>query len=261
MVTDSSDIGGGAVIFQWQSLDPEQLVHVFATQGINQDGTLKTNYPHSFHLVPLGNWNWKWSDTRKKYHIWELEMLSGVLTLAANYRFIAGLPIVWLTDNGALTHFLDQEPPLNRRQRRWYVYLSQFPIKIFHLPGKKNELTDYLSRDLVEKALGCEFDQIAKQAFTRMDAQLDPFMDTIFTISTNLTFCANHYLDSELKEIWEQLEPHLTKEIDGWKFFRNETTLFRETRILVPMENYPKFCCIHMTPIITQELCEQFYAS
>ena len=115
MITDSSDIGGGATLFQWQTLEHEQVPHgLYKTTGLNPDGTIKHDYPSHFYLAPLGNWNWKWSPTRQKYHIWELETLSGVLTLAANFRIVAGLPLIWLTDNEALTKFLDQEPPLNK---------------------------------------------------------------------------------------------------------------------------------------------------
>ena len=146
IVTDASDVGGGATLFQWQTLEQEQIPHgLDKTTGLKPDGTIKHDYPSHFYLVPLGNWNWKWSPTRQKYHIWELEILSGVLTLAANFRIVAGLILIWLSDNEALSKFLDQEPPLNKRQRRWFVYLSHFPLKIYHLPGAKNEFTDYIA--------------------------------------------------------------------------------------------------------------------
>jgi len=235
MITDASDVGGGATLFQWQTLESEQIpIGAYPTTGINPDGTMKSDHPPTHFLVPLGNWNWKWSETRQKYHIWELEMLSGVLTLAANFRIVAGLPLVWLTDNEALSKFLDQEPPLNKRQRRWFVYLSQFPMKIFHLPGAKNELTDYMSRELAENAVGCPLDDLAKQAFTRMDAQLDLCLDTIFTLSAIVKICAEDYTTSELADLWNQLVPNMSKRIDGWLYFRTEQRLFRETKILVP---------------------------
>ena len=134
----ASNVGGGTTLFQWQTLEQEQVPHgLYKTTGLNPDGTIKHDDPCTNTTTPG-----KWSPTRQKYHIWELETLSGVLTLAANFRIVAGLPLIWLTDNEALTKFLDQEPPLNKRQRRWFVYLSQFPLKIYHLPGAKNELTE-----------------------------------------------------------------------------------------------------------------------
>ena len=65
MVTDSSNIGGGSTIFQWQALDPQQIPEQFGTFGVAQDRTFKHNYPDNFRLVPLGHYNWKWNDTQK----------------------------------------------------------------------------------------------------------------------------------------------------------------------------------------------------
>jgi putative transposase len=236
LVTDASDVGGGAVIFQWQTLESEQLARLnqFKTTGINPDGTFKSDHPPDHYLVPLGNWNWKWSETRAKYHIWELEMLAGVLALAANYRIVAGKPIVWMTDNEALTKFLDQEPPVNKRQRRWYVYLSQFPLKIHHLAGAKNELADYMSRELVEHTIGCPLDHLAKEAFARMDAQLDLCLNQVLSLTQIMDFEPDMYQTSELAELWNQLTPHVSQRIDGWLYYRTDTKLYREMKALVP---------------------------
>ena len=46
MVVDASDVGGGAVLMQWQTPDPLQVA-VFATKGINPDGSMRHNYPSS----------------------------------------------------------------------------------------------------------------------------------------------------------------------------------------------------------------------
>ena len=48
MVTDASDIGGGAVLMQWQCLDPLQVHDIFSTKGVLPDGSLKSDYPHPF---------------------------------------------------------------------------------------------------------------------------------------------------------------------------------------------------------------------
>ena len=145
MITDSSDLGGGSTIFQWQTLSKDQIPEKYCTSGANPDGIFKHKFSDVFRLVPLGHWNWKWSEARQKYHSWEQEILSGVLTLASQSRMVSHLPIVWFTDNEAATSFLDKEPPLNKRLRRMYVFLSQLKLKIFHLPGLKNELCDFFS--------------------------------------------------------------------------------------------------------------------
>ena len=53
-------------------------------------------------------------------------MLGGVLTLASQTRIVGHLPIIWFTDNDALTSFLDKEPPLNKRQRRFTLFWVNF---------------------------------------------------------------------------------------------------------------------------------------
>jgi len=112
------------------------------------------------------------------------------------------------------------------------------PISTENLPSlrPKNELTDFLSRELVEKVVGCPFDDLAKSAFSRMDAQLEFCLDTIFTVSAQTKFSAQDYIDSELFEIWEALKPHVAKTIDDYRYYRTDSTLFRETKILIPME-------------------------
>ena len=57
MITDSSNIGGGSTMFQWQKLDGKQIPEKFTISGINVDGTFKHNFPEDCRLVPLGHWN------------------------------------------------------------------------------------------------------------------------------------------------------------------------------------------------------------
>ena len=57
LVTDASDVGGGASIFQWQSVHKEESHVNFATTGVKPDETFKHEYPENFRLVLLGHWN------------------------------------------------------------------------------------------------------------------------------------------------------------------------------------------------------------
>ena len=132
LITDSSNIGGGSSIFQWQTLDPGQIQEKYKTFGVNVDGSFKHDYPENFRLVPLGNWNWKWNDTRKKYHSWEQELLACVLTLASQQRIVGSLPIVWFTDNEAITSFFGQNTILECEIAKSIsfpesVFLESFP--------------------------------------------------------------------------------------------------------------------------------------
>ena len=52
--------------------------------------------------------------------------------------------IIYL-DHKNLTYFRTAQK-LNRRQARWSLLLSEFDIKLIHLPGNKMILSDTLSR-------------------------------------------------------------------------------------------------------------------
>ena len=53
IITDASDVGGGATVFQWQSLDPQDIPTKFATSGVKTDGTFLHNYAKISDWSPL----------------------------------------------------------------------------------------------------------------------------------------------------------------------------------------------------------------
>ena len=72
VITDSSDIGGGGSLFQWQKLTREENEAIESVLGVNRDCMLRHNFEETFHLVPLGYFNWKWSPTRRNYATYEI---------------------------------------------------------------------------------------------------------------------------------------------------------------------------------------------
>ena len=112
-MTVASDYQGGATIFQWQHVESEVFDLMdpppcdFCTQGVKQDGSLIHTSPLNYHLIPLGHFSWKWNETRSRYHTYEKELLSGILTISTNFRALASLPVVWFCDNQATRSFLD----------------------------------------------------------------------------------------------------------------------------------------------------------
>ena len=38
-------------------------------------------------------------------------------------------------------------PPQKAKLKRWWTYLSQVRLRVHHIPGIKNELSDYISRN------------------------------------------------------------------------------------------------------------------
>ena len=148
---------------------------------------------------------------------YEQERLSGVLTLASQFRILSHLPIIWLDANEALKTFLDKEPPNNPRLRRWYCFLSQFQLCVHHIAGIKNEMCDWLSRQDFDNLTGAEIDLLAQDAFIRMDKQLDLGLQAIrLLLHQDFKFSGDDYAKSEFKNIWDSLELNqmdfLTKE-------------------------------------------------
>ena len=91
-----------------------------------------------------------------------------------------------------------------------------------------------MSRDLAELAVGCPLDDLAKTAFTRMDAQLDLCLDTLLTLTTLIPLCEQDYLTSELCDLWTQLTANKTESINGYLYWRTDQKLFREMKVLIP---------------------------
>ena len=240
LVTDSSNIGGGSTIFQWQSLVPEQIPEKFSTFGVAPDGTFKHEYPENLRLVPLGHWTWKWNATRRRNHSWEQELLAALLTFASQQRMVYKLPIVWFTDNDALVSFLGKEPPLNARLRRAYLFLSQFTLRSFHLPGLKNELCDYLSRNAFQELIEVDFENLAKEAFTRMDTQIDLWMHEILSLSQMVNISEVDYAQGDFSEIWQSVPPHQSSLLHGKFYYKSGSKLFCERKLVVPRAHLPE---------------------
>ena len=179
LVTDASDVEGGGTLFQWQRLNRELCQEVdqkLRTLGVNRDGTLRHEYNEDeWRLVPLGHWNSKWNDARKNYPTYEQEIMSGVLLLASQTRIVGSNPATWLCDQEPAQAFLHKPQPEQKRIRRWWTFLSQLRLATFHIPGVKNELCDYLSRGSFNDLLGRDTEELAKEAFAKMDVQLDLF--------------------------------------------------------------------------------------
>ena len=86
--------------------------------------------------------------------------------------------IVWLCDQEPMKSFQKGPPPEKAKLKRWWTYLSQFRLTVHHIPGIKKELSDYISRNNFDALKGESSEALAKEAFQRMDVQLDLSMRT-----------------------------------------------------------------------------------
>ena len=119
--------------------------------------------------MPLGHWNWKWNQARSNYSTYDQELLAGMLVLSSQSRLLGSNPIVWLCDQEPVKSFQKGPPPGKAKLKRWWTYLSQFRLTFHHIPGIKNELSDYISRNNFDALIGESSEALAKEAFQRMD--------------------------------------------------------------------------------------------
>ena len=72
-----------------------------------------------------------------------------------------------------------------------------------HLPGFKNEVTDWSSKATFEDKYNLDLETLAKDAFERMDEKLDLLLSAEILILQAFPDTTIDYAQTDLKEIWE----------------------------------------------------------
>jgi RNase H-like domain found in reverse transcriptase len=87
------------------------------------------------------------TETKRKYKIYDQELLGIIRALKEWRHYIqgSGHTTVVYSDHKNLTYFHTAQK-LNDQQARWSLYLSEFDLKLIHLPGMKMVQSDTLSR-------------------------------------------------------------------------------------------------------------------
>ena len=87
------------------------------------------------------------TEAERNYEIYDRELLGIIHALEEWRHYIqgSGHTTIVYTDHQNLTYF-ESAQKLNRRQARWALYLSEFDIKLVHVPGTKMIQSDALSR-------------------------------------------------------------------------------------------------------------------
>ena len=116
--TDASLVGCGGMIAAGESLETAKPV-LYHSRVFNP---AQSNYPTH-----------------------EQELLAVVDLLKTYYHLLAGRDFTLLTDSQAMTSFFSQKH-LSPRQSCWLSFLSQFHMKIEHIPSETNVIADLLSR-------------------------------------------------------------------------------------------------------------------
>jgi len=96
---------------------------------------------------PCGYISQSFDQTQRNYEIYDRELLGVVRGLKAWRHYLQGSPhpTTVLSDHKNLTYFRNAQK-LNTRQARWSLFLSQFDLKLIHVPGTQMVQSDALSR-------------------------------------------------------------------------------------------------------------------
>ena len=124
-MTDTSNVGGGGLLFRWQALEKAEFgsaISQWGTGGLNRECTGNHSYPDDKWVRdPLGHWNWKWNQARGNYSTYEQELLAGMLVLSSQSRLLGSNPVVWLCDQVLVRTFQKGPPPGKAKLRRWWT--------------------------------------------------------------------------------------------------------------------------------------------
>ena len=242
LLTDTSNVGGGATLFHWQAVEKEEsdsAIFQWGTDGLNRDSTLKHRYPDNrWVLVPLGDWNWKWNQARGNQSTYEQELLAGILVLSSQSRLLGSNPVVGLCDKEPVRTFQTGSAPQKAKLRHWWTYLSQLRLSVHDIQCGENKFADHISRNNFDDMIGASSEELAKEAFSRRDVHLDLIMTMIRPLDGLQQV---EYL-KEFGDIYKRLEKRLEPvpvNQEHWK--RDKTYLWHEDRIAVPRDRIPAF--------------------
>ena len=101
-----------------------------------------------------------------------------MLVLSSQSRLLGIHPIALLCDLEPVKTFQKGPTPAKAKLKQWWTYLSQVELTVHHIQGIMNEMADYMSRNDFNALLGESSEALAKEAFQRMDVQLDLSMRT-----------------------------------------------------------------------------------
>lgn len=123
--TDASGIGMGAVLYQLANDNKDRRVIACASA--------------------------KLTTAERKYHVNEVEVLASLWAMKRFRSLLEGQEFTLRTDSRALL-WLSKYKDDRAKLTRWSLQLEEFTFTVEHVPGKLNQLPDYLSRNPLEEA-------------------------------------------------------------------------------------------------------------
>ena len=182
------------------------------------------------------------SPMERNYEIYDRELLSVIRALQEWCHYIQGSnhKTIIYSDHKNLTYFWTSQK-LNHRQARWSLLLSEFDIKLIHLPGDKMILSDTLSQrpDFIP-----DKDTDNENMVLLPDKLFGSTAITIHLINTDLQrkIVDSNDLDEEAARAIEFLlrkgPPSLQKDLDDWttQEFEGKKVLFYQGKNYIPKD-------------------------
>ena len=102
-----------------------------------------------------------------------------MLVLSSKSRLLVSSPVVWLCDQEPVPGLQMGPTHEKAKLRRWCTYLSHVHLSVHHIKGAKNKCAEYISRNNFADMIGAWSEELAKEAFRRMDVHLDLNMTMI----------------------------------------------------------------------------------
>ena len=126
-------------------LDSGDKVFVFADASLVGCGGMIVAGKSLESAKPVVYHSRVFNPAQSNYPTHEQELLAVVDLLKTYHHLLAGREFILHTDSQAMTSIFSQKH-LSPRQARWMLFLSQFAMKIEHIPGPTNTIADLLSR-------------------------------------------------------------------------------------------------------------------
>ena len=158
--------------------------------------------------------------------------------------------MVRLCDQEPVCTFQEGPPSEKAKLRRWWTYLSQLRLSVHHIQGVKNECADYISRNNFDDMIGARSEELAKEAFSRMDVHLDLTMTMIRPLDGLQQV---EYL-KEFGDIYKCLEKRLEPAlVNKEQMKRDKTYLWHEDLIVMPRNRKRHSPSGPMSPVVMWE--------
>ncbi|CAA7260325.1 unnamed protein product [Cyclocybe aegerita] len=176
------------------------------------------------------------SPTKRNYQVYEQELLGIIRALKEWRHYIQGAPYdtMVFSDHQNLQYWKAPQD-LNRRQARWHLYLSEFDLKLVHMPGTKMIQSNALSQHPDH----CPEEDNDNEQITMLPAQvfinlIDVDLQKKITNSPNFDYDAT----SAIKLLLNSDLPHVKESLCDWTFemVKDKPLLFYQGKNYIPKD-------------------------